>query len=318
MIVTHHLNVGHGDTIIIEFKDTKRLMVIDINRSSEFDDNTKGELVNEALSLVDDTYKNFYTLGLYNQKQLFEKASYNIGLTDPVDYIKSLGYTGIFRMIQTHPHMDHLTGLDSLFTNFSVYNMWCHKNKFDMDVSKLSDKQKLDWKRYKKYRDTTETKLDGTTVVRPFDNSSSDFWNEDKITVLSPSPALVKLAQEKNNKNIMSYVLLIEHGGHKFIFGGDAEKETWEYIVDNYEEKIKNVTVLDASHHGRDSGYYQPAVKIMNPEYVIVSVGKKPSTDASNKYRQYSDNVWSTRWKGNIKFTINSDGSGTFDTEYKR
>ena len=49
MIRTHHLNVGHGDTIIIEFLDTKRLMVIDINRSSEFDDDTKNELINEAL-----------------------------------------------------------------------------------------------------------------------------------------------------------------------------------------------------------------------------------------------------------------------------
>lgn len=318
MIITHHLNVGHGDTIIIEFKDTNRLMVIDINRSAEFDDDTQNELINEALSSVDDNYKNLFNLGVYNKQQLFEKASYSIGLTDPVEYIKSLGYTNIFRMVQTHPHMDHLTGLDSLFTNFSVWNIWCHKNSFDMDESKLSDKQKLDWKRYKKHRDTNETKLDGTTVVRPFDNNSRDFWNEDKITVLSPNPALIKLAQEKNNPNIMSYVLLIEHAGHKFVFGGDAEKETWEYIIENYEDKIKDVTVLDASHHGRDSGYYQPAVKIMNPEYVVVSVGKKPSTDASNKYRQYSENVWSTRWKGNIKFTINSDGSGTYDTEYKR
>jgi competence protein ComEC len=318
MIITHHLNVGHGDTILIEFKDSNRLMVIDINRSAKFDDVTQNELINEALYSVNDTYKSLYKLGIYSKQQLFEKASYSIGLTDPVEYIKALGYTSIFRMIQTHPHMDHLTGLDSLFTNFSIWNIWCHKNNFDMDESKLSDKQKLDWKRYKKHRDTTETTLDGTTVIRPFDNSSGDFWNEDKITVLSPCPALVKLAQEKNNQNIMSFVLLIEHAGHKFIFGGDAEKETWEYILENYEEKIKDVTVLDASHHGRDSGYHQPAVKIMNPKHVVVSVGKKPATDASNKYRQYSENVWSTRWKGTIKFTINSDGSGTYDTEYDR
>ncbi|MEQ8417122.1 MAG: hypothetical protein RIB71_21750 [Imperialibacter sp.] len=318
MIVTHHLNVGHGDTIIVEFKDSNRLMVIDINRSAEFDDDTRNELISEALNAVDDPFKMFYSLGLYNKTQLFEKAGFNVELTDPIDYINSLGYKSIFRMIQTHPHMDHLTGLNSLFTNFSVWNIWCHKNNFDMDESRLSDNQKLDWKRYKKYRDTTETKLDGTTVVRPFDNHSRDFWNEDKITVLSPCPDLIKLAQEKNNQNIMSYVILVEHAGHKFIFGGDAEKETWEYIVENYEDKIKDITVLDASHHGRDSGYYQPAVKLMNPEYVIVSVGKKPSTDATNKYAQYCDNVWSTRWKGNIRFTINSDGSGTYDTEYQR
>jgi hypothetical protein len=52
--------------------------------------------------------------------------------------------------------------------------------------------------------------------------------------------------------------------------------------------------------------------------YTIVSVGKKPSRDASNKYRQYCDNVWSTRWKGNIVFEINSDGTWTYDTQYNR
>ncbi|WP_400166098.1 ComEC/Rec2 family competence protein [Fidelibacter multiformis] len=318
MIKTHHLNVGHGDTILIEFFDTKRLMVIDCNRSAEFDDDTKLELINEALSMVDEPTRNLYKFNLYDRKKLFEKAGYDIGLTDPIDYINNLGYKNIFRFIQTHPHLDHFKGMNDLFESFSVWNIWCIKNNFTMDLTKLNDSEKVDWALLKKFRDTNERKIENTTIVRPYAGHSRDFWREDNITVLSPTPELVKLAQEKENRNIMSYVLLVEHGGHKLIFGGDAEKETWEYILDNYEEKIKNVTVIDASHHGRDSGYYQPAVKVMNPEYVVVSVGKKPSTDATNKYKQYARNVWSTRWKGNITFTINSDGSGSYDTQYDR
>lgn len=318
MIKTHHLNVGHGDTILIEFFDTKRLMVIDCNRSAEFDDDTKLELINEALSKVDESTRNLYNFNLYDRKKLFEKAGYDIGLTDPIDYINNLGYKNIFRFIQTHPHLDHFKGMNDLFQSFNVLNIWCIKNNFTMDLAKLNDSEKIDWALLKKYRDTNESKIESTTIVRPYAGHRRDFWNEDNITVLSPTPELVKLAQEKGNRNIMSYVLLVEHGGRKLIFGGDAEKETWEYILDNYEAKIKNVTVLDASHHGRDSGYYQPAVKVMNPEYVVVSVGKKPSTDATNKYKQYARNVWSTRWKGNITFTINSDGSGNFDTQYDR
>ncbi len=316
MIKTHHLNVGHGDTIIIEFLDTKRLMVIDINRSSEFDDDTKKELVNESLLTLSSSEQLRYYLGGFDTQALFEKAGIKKSLTDPIEYINKLGYSSIFRFIQTHPHADHFTGMNALFEAKSVYNIWCVKNNFDVDETKLSDNQKADWKLLKKFRDTTSREIDGTTVVRPMSNESRNFWDEDNITVLSPTPDLVKLAEEKNNKNIMSYVLLIKHAGRKFIFGGDAEKETWEYILENFEDEITNVTVLDASHHGRDSGYYQPAVKVMNPEYVIVSVGKKPSTDASNKYRQYCDNVWSTRYKGNVVFTINDDGSGTYDTEY--
>ena len=76
--------------------------------------------------------------------------------------------------------------------------------------------------------------------------------------------------------------------------------------------------MLKASHHGRDSGYHEEAVRHIAPEYTIVSVGKKPNTDASNKYRRHSQHVWSTRWKGNIVLTVNPDGRGSIDSEHDR
>ena len=45
----------------------------------------------------------------------------------------------------------------------------------------------------------------------------------------------------------------------------------------------------------------------MSPKYTILSVGKKPDNDASNKYRKYSENVWSTRWKGDITLEISDN-----------
>ena len=317
MIKVHHLNVGHGDTIVIELLDTKRLMVIDINRSSEFDDDTKEELINESLSTLSSNEQLRYRLGMFSTEDLLEKAGIKKSLTDPIQYISDLGYSSVFRFVQTHPHADHFTGMNALFEQKSISNIWCVKNNFSVDESKLSENQKSDWKLLKKIRDSNSNPVEGVTVIKPYAGDTRQYLNEDNITILSPTPELVKLAQEKDNKNIMSYVLLIKYGGRKFIFGGDAEKETWEYIVENYEDEIKDVTVLDASHHGRKSGYYQPAVKLMNPIYTIVSVGKKPSTDASNNYRQYSDHVWSTRYKGNIKFEINSDGSGTYKHQYE-
>lgn len=316
MIRVHHLNVGHGDTIVIEFLDTKRLTVIDMNRSSEFDNYTNDELINEALSKISEHEQLRYNLGMFTTADLFAKAGIKKTLTDPIQYISDLGYSSVFRFIQTHPHADHFTGMNELFSQKSVANVWCIKNNFTVDESKLSENQKADWKLLKKFRDSSSNPCDNVTVIRPYAGDKRQYLKDDNISVLSPTPELVKLAQNKDNKNIMSYVLLVKYGGHKFVFGGDAEKETWEYIVENYEDEIKNVTVLDASHHGRKSGYFQPAVKLMNPEYTIVSVGKKPSTDVSNSYRQYSKNVWSTRYKGNITFEINSDGSGTYKHQY--
>lgn len=49
----------------------------------------------------------------------------------------------------------------------------------------------------------------------------------------------------------------------------------------------------------------------------VVSVGKKPETDVSNKYRQYSQEVWSTRWHGTITLHIDRSGFITPETVQK-
>ncbi len=318
MIKIHFINVGHGDCIVIEFKDTGRTAVIDINVSSEMDADSYSEVLNESFDLMDALDKAFHQISGYSDKQIFEKAGYNIKLTNTISYIQGLKTNSVFRFISTHPHMDHLSGLNELKGTLGITNFWIIKNEFSPDIGELSDSQKEDWNLYKKYRNTFEHKLDEITVVRPEEGDSNLYWNEDKITILSPNPTLVKLAKEKNNSNIMSYVLLVEYGNRKIILGGDAEEDTWKYIHENYKDKIKGVSILKASHHGRDNGFYEPAVEVMKPVCTIVSVGKKPKTDASNKYKKHSTNVWSTRWKGNIGFEIESDGKWTYWTEYDR
>lgn len=317
MLKLHYLNVGHGDCIIVEFTDANRTMMIDINRSSEVTEETKKELVLESLSDADAISKSFYKRGLLSDNQLLEKA-YIIKLQDPIQYLRDKKITSIFRFISTHPHMDHISGLSELHSQCSITNFWIIRNSFILDESDMSDTDKKDWKLYKSIRDSAEREYKGATIVRPKTGDSFDFWKQDNITILSPNDDMLKTAEDNENQNIMSYVLLVEYGGHKIIFGGDAEEETWKYIVENHADKIKNVTILDASHHGRDSGYYKPALELMKPIYVLVSVGKKPESDASNKYRNYSDNVWSTRWKGNIYFEINADGSGIYRTQFNR
>ena len=39
----HFINVGHGDCIVVEFVDSGRVAVIDINMTDDMDDTTKNE-----------------------------------------------------------------------------------------------------------------------------------------------------------------------------------------------------------------------------------------------------------------------------------
>lgn len=318
MVRIHFINVGHGDCCIIEF-DSGRKAMIDINRSSEFDNETVKEIIEESnkLNFYDKTLlKLNYNKGKVNSKYVLASCGYDIDLTDPVQYLKDNDIYSIFRFISTHPHMDHLTGLSSVESYLS--NIWICDNDFSQDESLLSDNQKEDWDLYVDFRNNIGESVNSIKVLDVREGSSADFYEQDGISILAPTDDLLELSKDKDNRNIMSTVLLIKYGDCKIILGGDAENDTWDYIKENYSDEISGISILKASHHGRDSGYHQEAVKLMNPEYTIVSVGKKPDTDASNKYRQYSDYVYSTRWKGNIVFDCYTDGTVVPTCEYDR
>ncbi|WP_434132789.1 hypothetical protein KIAC18_000314 [Sporomusa sphaeroides] len=313
MLRVHFLNVGHGDCCILEFPN--RLTVVDINRTSNMDEESKNEILTESLGLTKAAFvQNLIKSGQKSVEQSLIEAGYNIKLTDPVSYIQKLGKRRIFRFISTHPHMDHLSGLNYLSQQILINNIWVVKNDFTQNNDKLTDDQKNDWKYYCKYRDSKEAKLENTTRVEPLEGSSLQYWKDDGISILAPNKELLK----SDNPNDMSYVLLIKYGNCKILLGGDAGEKTWSYLEQKYKEELANISILKASHHGRDSGYYQPAIKLMQPLVTIVSVGKKPDTDVSNKYRQYCKNVFSTRWKGNMVFDCYEDGEIQYKTEYGR
>lgn len=288
----HFLNVGQGDCSIIEFLGNERTMMVDINSAGTMDGITFEE---------------------NHKATLFEAAGYNIPLTDPLKYMESHGIKQIFRFVVTHPHMDHISGISKI--KDMCVNAWIYQNEFS-EPEGLSGDAKDDWELYEKWRDSKASS--NPKILSLSAGASNSYYKEDGISILSPTDELVEIAHKKNNRNIMSTVLLIKHGKTKIVLAGDAEKETWKYIMENHADKIENISILKAAHHGRDSGYYQEAVELMSPEYVVVSVGKKPEQDASNKYRNYSDYVLSTRWCGNMIFKCFKDGSINLDKEYNR
>lgn len=314
MIKVHFLNVGHGDCCIVEFPSS-RVAVIDINTTSEMDEESKNEILQQMGGSI---YHVQRGLGLLPFSEALARAGYDIKLTDPIEYSTSMNLSSVFRFISTHSHMDHLTGLSALRQQVSIANFWVVQNEFEPNLSELTEAQQEDWRIYKLFRDSKTLRVDNTTVIGPKEGESRDYWNQDGITILAPNADLLEKAKTSGNPNHLSYVLLISYGQTKIILGGDAEEPTWKYLAEKYEDLIAGITILKASHHGRDSGYYQPAVKIMSPQYTIVSVGKKPETDASNKYKTYCNNVFSTRWKGTMTFECYENGDVVFLSEYER
>lgn len=317
------LNVGHGDCTIIEHS-TGHLTMIDINNGDDLDSTSASEISEETASTYDNLMLPFAEAMGTKRASILATAGYDVALVNPVQFLADY-YPGmsIFRYIQSHPDLDHMRGLTALrHAGVSIYNFWDTHHQKEPDFE--SDSDESDWQVYEGLQ---SGKWNGSnlTVLRLNQGANGQYYNQDGngnpggdgIHILAPTMELTRDANESDNSNNLSYVLWLEYQGIKVVLGGDAEEAVWQSIFDKYGANLK-CHVLKASHHGRDTGYHQEAVKAMSPDYTIVSVGKKPSTDASNKYRQYSRNVWSTRWRGTITLTITPDGRASIDSEYDR
>jgi competence protein ComEC len=216
--------------------------------------------------------------------------------------------------------MDHISGMHRLINREpkSVENFWhVSKHNFDLDDDKkwaqgMGRFDRNDWLTYKSVRDSV--------TRRTFDqrrHESRNFWDEDGIEIWAPTNSLVASAIQRNEQNILSMVLKVTHAGTSILLGGDATTdETWSEIFPS--TPMADISILKASHHGRNSGYHQPSVKEMSPWLTITSVGDTQH-DATKKYRQYSDYTVSMRKTGDIAVTIKDDGTIVYPdklTEY--
>jgi beta-lactamase superfamily II metal-dependent hydrolase len=254
-----------------------------------------------------------------SKRDILKAAGYDKALTDPAEFYKAKWGTGeIFRYIQTHPDLDHMRGLKRLRDEgILIRNFWDTDN--GETKPDLSDDDKPEWEEYQRIRKSTTAP---PTILRLFRDAQNKYWNQDDsggkgdgIHVLAPTPELRDAANEGKDVNAHSYVIRIDFAGKSVVLGGDATEAVWESIHKHWGQKLK-CDVLKAAHHGRDSGYHRATVEAMSPQVVIVSVGKKPETDASSNYRQYSGSVWSTRYYGNLTLLIANDGQMNWTCQY--
>ena len=254
------LNVGHGDCTIIEHA-SGRLTLVDVNNCLELDEETLAEVseyYRGRTSMLVETH-GVRTFGMVKE------AGYDIELTNPIEFLHK-NYPGkdIFRYIQSHPHLDHMNGLEQLKAhNIDIVNFWDTEHDFTPELA--NDADRASWDEYKRLRRSVNG---SPKVLRHSYGASGTFWNQepdgvnggDGIDVLHPNPHTLKAIQDSGNVNNLSYVLRVILGKVRIILAGDAEKEVWDDLVSRYGTELK-CNVLKASHHGRDSGFHEKAME---------------------------------------------------------
>jgi competence protein ComEC len=292
MATIHFLNVREGDCIVVQH-NSGRVSMIDISCGN--------------LSAIEESTNKFIkAAGLANTGG---SGNYNMKAypTKPQDYLSGLGISNIWRFILTHPDMDHLDGFDALMDEFTVNNFWhSGADKPKPDFGGFNGYKEEDWDRYVKVRDEKEP---GTTTLKVLAGKSFKYANEDDnggsgdgLHVIAPTRQLVNDANESEDFNDCSYVIIYRTGGFKIIFTGDSHDSTWEHILENHAQEVADCDLLIAPHHGRDSGRSWDFLDVLKPRLTLFGVAK-------SDHLAYG--AWNSR--GLDKITNNQAGNVVLD-----
>jgi competence protein ComEC len=279
MAQIHFLNVLEGDCNIIKHDAGNRVTVIDVS-------NAYNEVDTPAEAAAKASAERKARFSLERNYVPLNKSNYRQKETpdNPITYLKKLGISEIWRFIVTHPDMDHLDGIKDLFDEFTIPHTWDTDNKKVIaDTSNsFGGYNREDWDFYTNLRDGKNNKTKRLTNYAP---SEANYWTDDNLKILCPTPELLASANEAGDWNDSSYVLLFTppkaNGGKwKILFAGDSHDDSWEYILDNYKSDVENIDILFAPHHGRDSNRSYDFLETLNPSLTLFG-------NASSKHLAY-------------------------------
>ena len=251
----HFLNVKEGDCSIIEHS-SENVSVIDV---------CNAEKVTTQMSSSELKYfvEKARIAGNFQQKK---------HPVNPVEYLRKFRIGSVFRFVLTHPDMDHIDGLKDFFECFSPTNFYDTDNNKEIKFQQGSPYNEEDWKFYKKLRATKPQTNPKRLLLFSGDDGihRTKDWNGnrpgDSFYILAPTPDLVKQANETENYNDASYVILYRGVGGRILLSGDSHDNTWEHILDKWEDDVKDVDLLIAPHHGRKSGRSYKFLDTVNPK----------------------------------------------------
>lgn len=193
-----------------------------------------------------------------------------------VNNLKTLGVEKIDYLVGTHPHEDHIGGMDDIINNFSIGkifmpNVTTNTKTFEdvIDAAKNKDLQ-------------IETPKIG-----------------DEFTVGNANCGVVYVGADKENLNLSSIIIKLNYNNLSYLFTGDAEAEI-ENKID-----VGKINILKVAHHGSDTSSSEKFVKETAPEVAIISVGKDnsyghPSDEIIKRYEEVGSKIYRTDEVGNI------------------
>ena len=205
----------------------------------------------------------------------------------------------IDKLILTHPHADHIGGVDGVvLKDYEVGEV------YDNGMPSKS-KLYLNYMKKLKQKNIPRHALTAGDVL--------DLGGGVSFKVLSPPKEVVEKGSKStdnhdpNNESVVGKLIF---GNFSMMFTGDAEQQAEKVMVDNFAGDLRS-TLLKAGHHGSKTSSSAAFLRAVQPEGVLISCGAgndygHPHKQTMKKYQSLKLKIYETDLNGTI--VVTSDG----------
>lgn len=202
------------------------------------------------------------------------------GQEDITDFVPG-GHIDV--LILTHAHHDHFDGIQTLLDNdISVDEIW------ESNYKRRYNDPYVGYDEWQSYQNLVK-KLGAKRYIPTRSTNNFDTVGGAKFQFYNPR----KNINEDASRHIHDACLVftMRKGNDSITFAGDASDKALEEVTNHFDLKKKHI--LHASHHGSINGAYLDFIKVLNPNYTIVSTksgvhSNVPSSTAMSRYRNHT------------------------------